>query len=183
MLIKFINLRWFLLSTDKLFNISHFENSTGLLPFSIHYKITDEEFLILAKKVIINHFGSCDYNLMLSSGTDNVLNIFNTGDLIYKIYSIPTRYQIMHCTYYVTKFILDSIFGEDMVSECVTSYRGQNRLYVNIYISYGSKSIFNMLNTFDDATKKRYHNIIRQLDVLEARKTELFDNINNKRQL
>ena len=70
-----------------------------------------------------------------------------------------------------------------MVSECVTSYRGQNRLYVNIYISYGSKSISNMLNTFDDTTKKRYHNIIRQLDVLEARKTELFDDTNNKGQL
>lgn len=171
------------MGTDKLFNISHLENSTGLIPFSIHYKITDEEFLILAKKAIVNHFGSCDYDLMLSSGTDNVLHILNTGDLIYKIYLTPTRYQLMHCAYYVTKFILDSIFGEDMVSECITSYRGQNKMYINIYISYGSKNISSMLNSFDDSTKKRYQNITKQLDVLEFRKCELFNNINNKRQL
>lgn len=163
------------------FCISSIENKLNIIPSSIHYKLTDDEFLCIINSVIAKLFGECEYNFILSSGTDNVLHILNTGDLIYKIYPNPTRNQIMHCSYYVTEFILNSLFGENRVVDCTTSYRSQNRLYINIYVTFLSNQGVDIRSTFDETEKTRYFNLNRQLEALELKRLEIFHDANKKK--
>lgn len=155
-----------------MFNLSEFEKKTKLVPSSFHYKLTDDEFLHIAHNIIEEAFGSCSYNLKLSSGTDNCLQILNTGDLIYKLYENPTRTHIIHSNYYILKFIFSKIIEEDIYFECTTSYRSQNKLYINIVIeSNWNKPIQDIQN--DSAKQNLYFKTIEQISVLEKKKISL----------
>lgn len=158
----------------KVFNLSEFEKKTMLVPSSIHYKLTDDEFLHIAKDIIEEYFGSCPYEFRLSSGTDNELQILNTGDLIYKIFKEPTRIQLIHSNYYILKFILSQIIDENIYVQCTTSYRSQNKLYVNIVIET-SWNKFKDITENDSNKSNTYFKIIEQISVLEKKKINLIE--------
>lgn len=159
----------------KSFNLSEFERKTGFVPSGFHYKVTDEEFLFMVRKIIEDALGDCNYDFKLSSGTDNSLQILNTGDLLHRIYGNPTRIQAMHSSFYILKFIFSKIIGEDVFVECTTSYRSQNNLYVNIIVE--SNWVHFKKNLENDTIKRNFYSkITEQISVLENKKIELLEN-------
>lgn len=164
------------MKNTKLLNISKTERTLNLKPFSINYKITDDEFLELCRNVIIDKFGDCPYNLRLDSDNNNFLQILFTGDLVNRIYGDNlTRSHEIHRSYYVLKFILDSLFGLNAVNHCTTSYRNQNKLFVEISIPYLSKSLKESMNNLSPETMNKYKVITKQLDVLEEKRIQLLE--------
>lgn len=162
----------------KTFNMSEFEKKTNLVPYSFHYKLTDDEFISIAHNIIEDTFGECPYKFRLSSGTDNCLQILNTGDLIYKIYENPNKTQLMHSNYYILKFIFSKIIDSDVFFECTTSYRSQDKLYVNIVIESNWTNSKRIIEN-DSIKKDLYFKIIEQISVLEKKKIQLLETHKN----
>lgn len=156
----------------KPFNLSEFEKKTGFVPNSFNYKITDDEFLNILKNIVEESFGDCPYEFRLSSGTDNELQLLNTGDLIYKIFKEPTRTQLMHSSHYILKFVFSQLIDSDICFQCITSYRSQNKLYVNILIESGWNG-FKSKCECDSTNKNLYFKVIEQISVLERKKIRL----------
>lgn len=160
----------------SIFNMYKFQKETGLVPYSLHYKITDDNFLEIINNVIKDNLGLDCYNFIFSSGTDNCLQILNTGDLIYKIYENPTKTQLMHSSYYILKYIFSHIFEEDIYFECTTSYRAQNKLYIDIIVYSNWIKQKDSIDNCNAENKNSYYAITEQLCVLEEKRINITKN-------
>lgn len=164
----------------QIFNIYEFEKKTNLVPHSINYKLTDEEFLNIIYNILDEFVGIDSYNYRISSGTDNCVQLLDTGDLIYKLYPNPTRSHLLNSSYYILKFIFSKIIDEDIFFECTTSYRSQNKLYVHIKVE--SNLVKNKVKLDDNFDKKKlYYKVTEQINVLEKKKIDLLKECNFKK--